>query len=53
MQMQEMMAAAFLERQLKQLAEWRAHQARWNFVGHHRRNPARAAWKKRRAAGRV
>jgi len=46
------MAEAFLEHTLREQAAWRLHQARWNFVQHHRRNPAHRAWKKRRASGR-
>lgn len=49
---QTVMAEIFMEQQLKDRAAWLMHNARWNFVQHHRRNPAHSAWKKRRASGR-
>lgn len=51
--MEQAMAAAFLERKLKEERAWRLHQARWNFTQHRRRNPAHQAWKRRRASGRA
>ena len=42
----------FMEQMLKRQAKDRELRARWDFVRHHRRNPAHTAWKKRRASGR-
>ena len=50
---EQVLAELFLERQIKEERMWREHQARWNFVHHHRRNSAHRAWKRRHASGRA